>query len=358
MQKIFSTIKSTRPYLDYCIFGLILATAPWFVENTQWFLFAWITTISTFIVYAIACLGKNILMGYGGLASLGTAGFIGVGAYMSAILTIDLGWSFFPVFITTVLFTMLLGVIVGLLASRVEGFFLAIATLVIAEIFRTIFTQWEIFNGFRGRQVPRFPHLLGEGANESIAPGGLLYDSFLHGTLTRNQTYFLLIIFLVLAMMLTYRIFKSSTGRALSAMSGSQSAATAMGVNIFRYRILAFTIATGFAGASGALFMAFFTITMPDQWGLIISLFIFGAGVIGGLRSVAGTILGAAIVWLVPQLILVNLPVIGDINGMPFLFKGLMIIVVVLFSPAGLIYIFWKYWYKFTGLFRRKGGEA
>jgi len=345
MDKVLTSIKRTRPYLDYCIFGGILCLAPWLVANTQWFRFGYLTIVAMFIIYAIVSLGMNILMGYGGLASLGTAGFMGVGAYLTAILTVDAGLSFFPVFIITLLFTMLLGLIVGLLSLRVEGFFLAIATLVIAEIFRQIFMQWDIFNGFAGRSVPEFPRFLSNAA-----------------ALDRDRTYFLLVGFLVLAMILTYNIFKSPTGRALSAMRGSESAAAAMGINIFRYRLLAFAVSTGFAGAGGSLFMSFMRFTSPPQWSLVLSLFVFAVVVIGGVRSVAGTVLGAFIVFAVPDLFLANLPVIGDTHGMAFVFTGVLVIIVVLFSPAGLIYVWYNICYKIkvkaAGLLQKRGGES
>jgi len=358
MQKVLNGIKSSRPYLDYCIFGLILISLPWFADNFDWFRVSWLIIIASFITFAIASLGKNILMGYGGLASLGTAGFMGVGAYMTIILTVDYGLSFFPVLIITIAFTMLLGVIVGLLSLRVEGFFLAIATLVIAEIFRQVFIQWDIFGGFAGRLLlvdgrQRYPQLLGEGLNNAINEGNFLYGSFLHGNLDRSQTFWLLAIFLVLAMMLTHRIFKSPTGRAMSAMRGSESAAAAMGVNIFRYRLVTFAVATAFAGAAGSLYASFMRATGPNEWMLIQSLFIFAAVVIGGARSVSGTILGAFIVFAVPSLFLANLPVIGDVHGLGFVFTGVLIIVVVMFSPAGLIYLWWGLWYKIKAFFSK-----
>ncbi|MCL2169702.1 MAG: hypothetical protein FWB74_06740, partial [Defluviitaleaceae bacterium] len=78
------------------------------------------------------------------------------------------------------------------------------------------------------------------------------------------------------------------------------------------------------------------------------------AVVIGGMRSVSGTILGAAIVWLVPPLILENIPVIGDVSGLSLVFTGIVIIVVVIFSPSGLIYLWWKFWYWLKPKFSRK----
>ena len=335
MDKI-NKLNKFRPYLDYILFGVILSLAPLLVRVGV-FRFAWLTLIAGVIIYSIVSLGMNILMGYAGLVSLGTAGFMGVGAYLTALLSVDLGLTFIPSFIITVVITTLLGIVVGLFSLRVHGFFLAIATLVIAEIFRQVFIQFtEFTNGFMGRRAD-FPSIFGH-------------------TLDRNQTYILLVVFLVIFMVITHNIFNSATGRAMSAMRGSESAAAAMGVNIFKYRLIAFAIATGFAGAGGNLYMHFLRAVFPNIWTLVLSLFIFAVVVVGGVRSVAGTILGAFIVFGIPDMILANLPVIGDIPGLAFVFTGVMIIVVVLFYPAGLVYI-WHDIKKHSKKLLSKGGD-
>ncbi|MDR2167300.1 MAG: branched-chain amino acid ABC transporter permease, partial [Clostridiales bacterium] len=321
MGKKLSAIK-IPPAAGYLVFGAILALSPLMVEMGI-MRFAWLTIIAGIVIYSIVALGMNILMGYAGLVSLGTAGFMGLGAYLSAYLTMNMGLPFFLVFVIVVAVTMLLGVVVGLISLRVEGFFLAIATLVVSEILRQAFIQLTDFTGgFAGTRA-NFPDVFG------------LFS------LDRNWTFVLIVAFLVLAMIITHNIFNSATGRAMSAMRGSESAASAMGVNIFRYRLLAFAIAMGFAGAGGSLYVHFIRFTEPNTWIFVESLFIFAMVVIGGVRSVPGSILGAFVVFGVPRLILANLPVIGDIAGLSFVFTGVVIILVVLFYPAGLVYI----WY-------------
>jgi len=322
--------KNARPYSDYIVFGLILALAPLLVSIGV-LPFAYLTIIGMVIIYSIVTLGLNLLMGYSGLVSLGTAGFMGVGAYMTAFFTQDIGMGFLPSVVLTVIVTSLMGIIVGLVSLRVQGFFLAMATLAIAEILRTVFIEFRSFTGsFVGRRAG-FPTILGF-------------------TLDRDQTFILLVVFLVLAMFITRSLATSATGRALSAMStvsGSEPAASAMGINIFKYKLIAFAVSTGFAGLGGALYMHFIRFTFPNTWMFTLSLMFVAAVVIGGARSVAGTIVGAFVVFGAPDLILANLPVIGDINGMPFVFTGVMIIVVVLYYPAGLVYV-WQDIKKFV----------
>ncbi|MCL2188010.1 MAG: branched-chain amino acid ABC transporter permease [Defluviitaleaceae bacterium] len=316
---VLALYKKSRPYSSYVIFGVLLALAPLMV-NLGVLRFFHLTLIAGVVIYAIVALGLNLLMGYAGLVSLGTAAFMGVGAYLTAFFTQDLGMDFLPSIVLTVVITSILGILVGLLSLRVEGFFLAMATLAVAEILRQVFIEFTGFtNSFVGRTA-NFPEFFGF-------------------TMNRNQTFILLVVFLVLAMFVTQSFANSYTGRALSAMRGSEAAASAMGINIFKYRLIAFSVSTAYAGLGGALYMHFIRFTFPNVWMFTLSLMLFAVVVIGGVRSVAGTVVGAFVVFGVPDLILVNIPVIGDINGMAFVFTGVLIIVVVMYYPAGLIYI-------------------
>jgi branched-chain amino acid transport system permease protein len=125
-------------------------------------------------------------------------------------------------------------------------------------------------------------------------------------------------------------------GRALHAMRGSEVAAQAMGVNLLKYRLIAFSLATAYAALAGALYVFFIKFSYPSVWNLNLSLYILAAVVIGGFRSIYGTVLGAFVVWAVPDLILKNLPVIGEINGLAYIFNGILIILVVMFAPGGI----------------------
>ncbi|MCL2286297.1 MAG: branched-chain amino acid ABC transporter permease [Firmicutes bacterium] len=319
MKNFSSMIKQSRPYSDYIIFGLLLCTIP-FLVDLGIFRFGWLTIVVFVLVYAIAGLGLNLLIGYGGLVSLGTAGFMGLGAYLTAFFTQNWGWDFLPSLVVTVIITSLLGILVGILSLRVEGFFLAMATLAISEIFREVFIEFADFTNSHSGRRAGFPEFFGFSLN-------------------RNQTYWLIVFFLIIAMIVAYNFANSRTGRALSAMRGSEAAATAMGVNILKYRIIAFATSTAFAGLSGVLYMHFFRFTNPNVWTFVLSLMLFASVVIGGVRSIAGTVVGAFVVFGAPDLILANLPVIGNINGMPFVFTGVLIIIVVLYYPAGVVYI-------------------
>lgn len=324
--------EKTRPYSDYIIFGLILLLLPLLVKAGA-LKYSYLTTIASILIYSIVALGLNLLVGYSGLVSLGTAGFMGLGTYLAAYFTADLGLPFEISLIISVAVPMVIGILTGLVSLRIEGYYLAIATLAISEILRKVFVEFaSITNGFSGKQAA-YPKLL-----------GMIQ-------LSRDGTFVLIVIILVLIMIITHNLINSYTGRALSTMRGSEAAAQAMGINIYKYRLLSFAIAIGYAALGGVLYMHFIKYTYPNAWTLTLSLNILAVIIIGGIRSIPGTILGAFVVFGVPDLILKRLPLIGQIDGAAYIFNGILIILVILFYPVGLIHI--KDKFK-----KKKGGGA
>lgn len=313
-------MKKGNPVKNYILFGIVLLLLPVLVEMgiVQ---YSYITIIASILIYSIVSLGLNLLVGYSGLVSLGTAGFMGLGTYLAAYFTADLKLPFEISLIISVAVPMVIGVITGLISLRIEGYYLAIATLAISEILRKVFVEFDfVTNGFSGKSAD-YPKLLG----------------FVQ--LDRNSTYVLVVVFLIIVMIITHNFVNSYTGRALSTMRGSEAAAQAMGINIYRYRLLAFAVAVGFAALGGVLYMHFIKYTYPNTWTLAFSLNILAVIIIGGIRSIPGTIVGSFIVFGVPDLILKKLPVIGEIDGMAYIFNGLLIIVIILFYPMGLVHL-------------------
>ncbi len=318
--KIIAKFNKSKPYSSYLLFGALLLLLPLFVEIGI-LKYSYLTTIASILIYSIVALGLNLLAGYSGLISLGTAGFMGLGTYLAAYFTADLGLPFEISLIISVAVPMVIGVITGLVSLRIEGYYLAIATLAISEILRKVFVEFAwITNGFSGKKA-EYPELLG----------------FIN--LDRNGTFILIVVFLVAIMIITHNIINSYTGRALSTMRGSEAAAQAMGINIYKYRLVSFAVAVGYSALGGVLYMHFIKYTYPNAWTLTLSLNILAVIVIGGIRSIPGTIVGAIMVFGVPDLILKRLPIISTIDGAAYIFNGIMIIVVILFYPIGLIHI-------------------
>lgn len=274
------------------------------------------------IIFTVAALGLNLLLGYSGLISLGTAGFMGLGAYISAYVTGDMGLPWEIGILAAVLIPTIIGTLVGLASLRMSGLYLGIVTLCISEIFRKTFDELDVITGgFSGKSAD-YPTLFGA------------ID------LNQKQTFILLVVVLVLVMMLTHNLVNGQMGRALHVMRGSQVAAQAMGVNILKYRLIAFALSAGYASLAGALYVHFIKFVYPSTWTLMISLTILAIIVIGGLRSIYGTFLGALVVYAMPDLLIKRIPVIGDINGLPYVFSGVLIILVIMFYPGGVVNVF------------------
>ncbi|MDR1875619.1 MAG: branched-chain amino acid ABC transporter permease [Synergistaceae bacterium] len=303
-------------YPRFILFGLLIATLPLF-SGLGLMKSSTLNYIGNVLVYAVAALGLNLLLGYSGLISLGTAGFMGLGSYIAAYVSKDMGMSFWAALATAVLIPTLIGLLIGLISLRIEGIYLAIATLCVSEILLKSFEQADsITGGMQGKSVS-YPVLFGHAFN-------------------RSSTYLMLVVVLTLVMMLTHSFVNGQKGRALHAMRGSEVAAQAMGVNLLQYRLIAFSLATAYSALSGVLYVYFVKFSYPSVWNLNLSLYVLAAVVIGGLRSIYGTVVGTFVVWAVPDLILKKLPVVGAINGLPYIFNGLLIIVVIMFAPQGI----------------------
>lgn len=279
------------------------------------------STMSVFAytaIYTVVALGMNLLLGFSGLISLGTAGFIGAGALGMGVF-LEMGLPFELSAILVLLISGAIGALIGIFSLKVESIYLAIATLFVGEILRQIYTSVPIFGG------------------EFIRIGAVRLFGFLELNqilqIHRSVLYSIIVVVLFLVMVLMHNLVSSRTGRALMAMSRSEHAAQAMGVNILKYRLTAFVTATLYATAGGILYALYFQSAPTRAWTLNISLLIIAMVVVGGFKSIPGTFLGAIIIYGLPNLLLKDL--LGDIS---YVFSGVLIIVVILFYPRGFVF--------------------
>lgn len=210
----------------------------------------------SYMIHIIIVLGYFLLLGYAGLASLGTAGFVGLGSYITGYLLATVGLPPILVLIITILVGVLLGLAVGFISLRIEGMYLAIITLGLSEILMVLFKN---ATGFTGGV---------SGLNIYSTPINLF--GFIN--MSRETTYFFIVIVLVGLLVLTYNLTKSPVGRAMLSMKNSESAAQTMGVSSLKYRLFAFVIATVFAMIAGYLYMLYYRYSEPTKWNLNLSL--------------------------------------------------------------------------------------
>ena len=322
-----------NPYLQFIVFGLALGLIPT-LTNIGILPKNYIIVFAGVIIYGIAALGLNVLLGYSGLISLGTAGFMGLGAYISAYLTGQMNVPFEISFVVAILVPTLLGIVVGLVSLKIEGLYLAIATLAVAEVLRAVFIQFDSFTGGASGAQSSYPSLL-----------------FGQVQLNRTGTYYLICVVLVAVLVLVYNLLKGYVGRALNAMRGSEHAAAAMGINIFKYRLVSFALATALAATAGVLYVHVIRLSFPSSWTLNASLDILAVIVIGGFRSIYGTFFGAFFVYGVSELFLKQIPWMADFA---YIIKGVLIILVVMYYPGGSVQMFNQIKSRFKKIFKKK----
>lgn len=289
--------------------------------------------ISLVLIYSIVGLGFSLLLGYTGLASLGTAGFIGLGTYIISFAFANAGLPYLFAFLLGLIIAILLGTIVGFISLRIEGMYLAIITLGLSEIFIEIFKKaTQITNGQNGLQVENFSFFgFLEGAN------ALAY---------RNAIYFIILGVLVIFMIAFINIVNSPTGRAMLSIKNSTSAAQAMGISVLKYRLLAFVLATITAVVGGMLYMPYFEFTEPGIWNLGISLNILAAVIVGGSKSIWGVTLGTFIIFGLRDIVLKQIPFFQQNGNAVFFFTGALVILIVMYYPGGLTKLFDSLWRK------------
>jgi branched-chain amino acid transport system permease protein len=281
----------------------------------------WLTQLSFILIYSIAGLGLMVLAGYTGLASLGHAAFLGVGAYTQVFL-LGIGWPFLLSLSCAAALSAAVGVIVGLPALRVKGIYLAIATQAFGFIVEEVLARWEsVTGGNAGRSVP-----------------GVVLFGWEVGS--GEGFYYLCLVLCILATLGVLNLVRSGTGRAFIAIRDSEISAQSMGIGIAQYKTLAFAISAALTGVAGALYAHKLRFISPDQFGALQSIELLLLVVVGGLGSVHGAYLGAIFLIAMPQLIAVSKdwlpPAIGQATGLQGLVYGLVLVGIVLFEPMGI----------------------
>jgi len=306
-------ILKKKPF-QYLVIGLLVAITPLIFDFKQ----ATMTLLNTVVIYAIIALGYNILLGYAGQISLGHAAFMGLGAYVSAYITsMPIKIPFLLALLIAGVVPMIIGLLLGLVALRLEGHYLAIATLGFGVAVQQIFKEWISFtNGTAGINA-KYPVIF-----------NMKFRS-------RESFFVLTIAILVILSIFAYNLLKSKTGRALIAMRDSEHAAQAMGVSMFKYKLVAFAMSAFYAGIAGSLYMHLIRFTEPSQWGVALSLNLLAMVVIGGLASIEGSIVGAIFIMLIPEVIK-GIPLFNKVSHMSTMFTGGAMILIIMFFPYGL----------------------
>ncbi|MFG2563145.1 branched-chain amino acid ABC transporter permease [Streptomyces sp. NPDC048496] len=292
------------------------------------------------LIFATVALGLNVVVGLAGLLDLGYVAFLGVGAYAAALVSgaplsaIGVHFPFWAAVLTGAAVSLVFGVLIGAPTLRLRGDYLAIVTLGFGEIFRVTVNNLngnsgpDLTNGSQG--IPSIPdlNLLGIdfGLSHDIGPF----------TLSRPANYYLLMLVVTAVVVLVFRRSgESRIGRAWVAIREDETAATAMGINAFRLKLLAFALGATLAGLAGTVQAHVNYTVTPEQYQFAGSVppnsaFLLAAVILGGMGTLSGPFVGAALLYLIPA----KLQFMKDYQL--FLF-GIALILLMRFRPEGLV---------------------
>ncbi|MFE1871021.1 branched-chain amino acid ABC transporter permease [Streptomyces sp. NPDC059496] len=292
------------------------------------------------LIFATVALGLNVVVGLAGLLDLGYVAFLGVGAYAAALVSgstasaFGIHLPFWAAVIVGALASLIFGVVIGAPTLRLRGDYLAIVTLGFGEIFRIAMGNLDgtsgpdITNGPNG--IPNIPHLelFGWNFGESHVVGGITLGAY-------ANYYFLMLLVMALVVVVFARAGSSRIGRAWVAIREDETAAEAMGINGFKVKLIAFALGATLAGLAGTVQAHVNSTVVPENYVFAgpvppNSAFLLAAVILGGMGTIRGPILGAALLFLIPA----KLAFLQDYQLLAF---GIALILLMRFRPEGLI---------------------
>lgn len=264
-------------------------------------------------IYIILALGLNVVVGFAGLLNLGFVAFYAIGAYTYAILNTRFGLDFWSALPFSIGLTTAAGFLLAIPALRLRGDYLAIVTLGFGEIVRLILNNWD--------SVTRGPNGI-----SGIAPPVIMSVSL--GEL--SYYYYLVLLSVILTIFITKRVYSSRIGRAWVAIREDEVASSVMGINTTMYKLYAFAFGAFWAGLAGTIFASKMQFVSPESFTFMESVLILSMVILGGLGSIAGVILGAIILVVLPE-------ALREVQLYRMLALGGGLVLLMIFRPQGLL---------------------
>ena len=336
---VISRAKGRQGYLMFFLVGLLvlLPFEPFINSENPFITDYHLGTLTQTLIYILLAMGLNIVVGLAGLLDLGFVAFYAVGAYGYALITLHLGefgigfWWALPITASLAAFA---GCMLGFPVLRMHGDYLAIVTLGFGEIIRILLVNMIDFtNGPNGMSAPR-PTLMGLEFTRRAKEGGVPIHEYFDIPYDATYRYvFIYLVALALALAAIFvfrRLREMPIGRAWEALREDETASKALGINHTTVKLSAFTLGAAFAGVGGVLFAANEGFISPSSFTFVESAIILSILVLGGMGSITGVILAAAILMLLPELF-------RDLQQYRMLGFGLAMVFIMIWRPGGLI---------------------
>lgn len=270
------------------------------------------------LIYAIFASSLNVILMTGQM-SVAHAAFFGIGAYTSAVLVKNFGFNFWLALPLAALNAMACGLVIGWVTLRLRSHYFAICTFAFAELVVMVMDNWDsVTNGSNGiRGIP------------AIDP--LFYLSFD----SRTSMYYLMLVLLALTMILFARLRDSRVGRAFAAIRENDEFAKAIGIDVMRYKMIAFLAGTGCAGIAGSFYAHYIKFISPTAFSVMESINLLIVLLIGGIGFIAGPLVGAAFNQLIPE----ALHVVSEYRMIAY---GVITVLFIIYLPSGIVGLFYK----------------
>ncbi|MGI5998249.1 MAG: branched-chain amino acid ABC transporter permease [Lutispora sp.] len=249
----------------------------------------------------MAVLGLSLLTGFTGMFSFGHAGFMAIGGYTSAMMTVKFGLPFIPALLIGGLVAALVSSIIGKLTLNLKGDYFCIATLGFGEAIRLILDNVQYFGGARG--WPGIPH----------------YTGLLN-----------VVIINIVAIIVLANIVRSKHGRNMIAVREEELASQIVGINVFKYKLISLMISAAYAGIAGGLMAHYMTFLQPKMFSLVKSTELTIIVIFGGLGSISGSVLGALVLTSLPE-------ILRTFSDWRLVIYGLSVVIIMITRPSGLM---------------------
>nr|WP_254605852.1 branched-chain amino acid ABC transporter permease [Deinococcus sp. JMULE3] len=269
------------------------------------------------MLWAVLAYGLNVMLGYTGLLPLAHAGFFGIGAYTTGILTLKAGWSFWLAWPAGIALAALAGLLLGLVAFRTRGDAFSIFTLGVGVIITLVINKWDDLTGGN------------DGLNGVPAPAGLEEASRAIGLKLSGGFYLLALLTLALTVLIVARARASSFGLSLLAIRGGEDLARSAGVNVYTHKLRAMMLSTALAGLAGGLYATYVGFLGSAVTGPTTTFTVLLYLLVGGLGTLAGPLLGTALIYSLTQ-------TLKGLQDYQYIVFGPLLVLLVMYAPHGL----------------------
>lgn len=324
------TRRKRLRHLFILLFTILIFTLPLFINNDYY-----LSVLVIIGIHSIVVIGLCLLMGYAGQISLGHAGFYGLGAYTSGIISSTYHISPWVAMLVGAIGTGIIAYIIGIPIFKLKGHYLALATLGLGLIIHVIFVEQVTLTGGPSGLTKSIPYL-------SIGDLELSNDF---------KYYYLVWLIALLGVIIANNVVHSRVGRALRSIHGSEFAARSMGVDTGKFKLWVFTLSAVYASIAGSLYAHYITFISPSPFGLMTSIQFVVMAVVGGLASIWGPIFGVAGITVLTEALKTAIPKLIPKAGGEYeiIVYGTILVTIIIFLPEGLIsglvnlYEGWRY---------------